>query len=349
MANPGAITLPTPDFTWDPVARRPIAGLRPYRDTTYRLEPEIVSAKFVVHNYGHGGAGITLSWGCAQEVVDLVVAHGFAAGDAVAVLGSGVMGMTAAILLSSLNLKVTIYTKDVPPDTTSNVAGGQWAPSLVNHNDQQKFDRILRRAHATHAAKGPAYGVSPQLNYTLTHAGNFESCPKDVIPAPEQFNHLPFVHLTAPGFAYSTLLVEPPIFLPKLRADLTAANVKTKTQTINNLSEVTSFSEKIIVNCTGLGSRKICHDKKVRSFRGQLVRLPAQSNLRYLFSGHGGYLFPRQDCVIVGGSEEPDVYDPAPDMRMCKAILANMKALFENGQAHMMAPEALPPWAMRSK
>jgi D-amino-acid oxidase len=349
MPIPDASILPTPDFNWDPVARPPVAGLRPYRDETFRLEPEIVSTKFIVHNYGHGGAGITLSWGCAQEVVDFVIAHGFAIDDAVAVLGSGVIGMTTAILLSGLKLKVTIYTKDIPPHTTSNIAGGQWAPSLVNHNDQQKFDRILRRAFSLHAAKGAAYGVSPRLNYTLTHAGNFESCPKDVIAAPKQFNHLPFEHLKVPGYDYSTLLVEPPILLPKLRADLVAANVEIKILTVNDLSEVTKFSEKIIVNCTGLGSRKLCHDQKVRSYRGQLVLLPTQPKLQYLFSGHGGYLFPRQDCVIVGGSEEPDVYDPTPDMQMCNAILENMRNLFTGGSAEIIASAALPPWAIRSK
>ena len=46
-------------------------GLRPSR-YKLRLEMEIVDKKKVIHNYGHGGAGVTLSWGCADEVVKLV-------------------------------------------------------------------------------------------------------------------------------------------------------------------------------------------------------------------------------------------------------------------------------------
>jgi D-amino-acid oxidase len=46
-------------------------GLRPVRDEI-RLEPENLSGKLVIHNYGHGGAGFTLSWGCAQNVVEII-------------------------------------------------------------------------------------------------------------------------------------------------------------------------------------------------------------------------------------------------------------------------------------
>ena len=46
-------------------------GLRPSR-SEIRLELEEIEGRLVVHNYGHGGAGVTLSWGCAEDVVSLI-------------------------------------------------------------------------------------------------------------------------------------------------------------------------------------------------------------------------------------------------------------------------------------
>lgn len=47
-------------------------GIRPARKPL-RLEAEICSSEQkIIHNYGHAGAGITLSWGCAEKVVSLI-------------------------------------------------------------------------------------------------------------------------------------------------------------------------------------------------------------------------------------------------------------------------------------
>jgi|SRR5262245_15590665 len=46
-------------------------GLRPFRKSGVRLERDrLRDGRAVVHNYGHGGAGFTLSWGCAREVLE---------------------------------------------------------------------------------------------------------------------------------------------------------------------------------------------------------------------------------------------------------------------------------------
>ena len=47
-------------------------GLRPFRKSGVRLQrDQLRDGRTVIHNYGHGGSGFTLSWGCAREVVDL--------------------------------------------------------------------------------------------------------------------------------------------------------------------------------------------------------------------------------------------------------------------------------------
>src|ERR1043165_4148102 len=45
-------------------------GLRPARERV-RLEAEVIGRGRVIHNYGHGGDGFTLSWGCAEDVAQL--------------------------------------------------------------------------------------------------------------------------------------------------------------------------------------------------------------------------------------------------------------------------------------
>jgi D-amino-acid oxidase len=132
--------LPTPNFTFDPdTPGACIAGVRPYRCGSYRLDAETASGKLIVHNYGHGGAGITLSWGCAAKVKDIVRTHIAASHHTEAtVLGAGVMGLTAATLLLDLGLRVTIYADRKPVETTSFKAGGQWAVSIIEYAGKEQ-------------------------------------------------------------------------------------------------------------------------------------------------------------------------------------------------------------------
>ena len=50
---------------------RTVVGLRPYRPGGFLVDTERLENKLLVHNYGHGGAGITLSWGSAHLALEL--------------------------------------------------------------------------------------------------------------------------------------------------------------------------------------------------------------------------------------------------------------------------------------
>ena len=93
---------------------RTITGLRPFRPSGFVVRGEKRDEKTIVHNYGHGGAGISLSWGTAQ----LAVEEG-AKSDArdCAVLGCGVVGLSTARLLQLRGYNPVIYAKEMPPLT----------------------------------------------------------------------------------------------------------------------------------------------------------------------------------------------------------------------------------------
>jgi glycine/D-amino acid oxidase-like deaminating enzyme len=113
-----------PSVSMDKVIRV-IVGHRPFRAAGFRVERERFDDKTVVHNYGHGGGGLSLSWGSSALAVRETV--GMAPGE-VAVVGSGIMGLTSARLLQDAGWNVTIYTRNVARHTTSNVAAGEWSP-----------------------------------------------------------------------------------------------------------------------------------------------------------------------------------------------------------------------------
>ena len=55
-----------------PRVLRERVGLRPFRKSGVRLEAgKLSDGRTVIHNYGHGGSGFTLSWGCAENVFEI--------------------------------------------------------------------------------------------------------------------------------------------------------------------------------------------------------------------------------------------------------------------------------------
>src|SRR3954447_23851390 len=87
---PGQQCLPRVNVSPDRVIRT-VCGLRPYRPSGFVVRAEKLGDTLLVHNYGHGGAGITLSWGTSKLAVDMG-AQGFS-GPA-AVIGCGVVGLS---------------------------------------------------------------------------------------------------------------------------------------------------------------------------------------------------------------------------------------------------------------
>jgi hypothetical protein len=316
-----------------------VAGIRPKRVGGYRLELIEEHGIAVCHNYGHGGAGITMSWGCAEEVYDqLKSKYPPDQTTAIAVLGAGVIGLTTAAVLLEKGYCVRIYAKAKSPDTTSDVAGGQWSPSVVDikPGNKDEFDRILIRSYRKFTSLlNKGYGVVERPNYVYRPEGKlgktFKRIPESLVTK-TKLSKLPFDSSFVDkhgGWQVDTLLVEPPIFLKRLMADLeTEYGVTPIIRTFKNLSDIKQLSETVIVNCTGYGAKGLFGDCKLFGIKGQLILLPPQPQLEYLFSAGNEYIFPRSDALVVGGSFEVKYADTAPTELKCDTIWRNNRMLF---------------------
>ena len=122
---------------------------RPFRAQGPRLDVEQVGQKIIVHNYGHGGSGWSLSWGSSGIAVQKAMATG---AREIAVIGCGALGLTSGLLLQRAGARVTIYAKDLPPNVRSSLASGLWTPD----------SRICLEEHATPAFKQMWAGMARQ-------------------------------------------------------------------------------------------------------------------------------------------------------------------------------------------
>ncbi len=95
---------------------RTVVGLRPFRPSGFVVTSEAFDKKTVVHNYGHGGGGITMSWGTGHLAVEEALQTGQ---SEFAVLGCGAVGLATARLLQKKGFQPTIYAKDLPTWTIS--------------------------------------------------------------------------------------------------------------------------------------------------------------------------------------------------------------------------------------
>lgn len=313
---------------------RTIAGLRPYRSAGFVVRRDALGDKALVHNYGHGGAGITLSWGSSRLAADLgLPGHS----GPVAVLGAGVMGLTTARLVQEAGLPVTIYAKALPPDTTSNVAGGQISP-FGHYREDEVSEAWRAQFKAALAYSWRRFQIMVGDDYGIRWLPTYEELGQPLGQGDWLDPYYPNARELAPSdhpfpidkmVRFDTMYVETGRFLGRLTTDVLTAGGKIAVRDFHSPADITALPERLVFNCTGLGSRALFGDTGLQPVRGQLAILLPQPEVRYAAAGEWGYMFPRPDGIILGGTFERGVWDTTPDPARIARIVASHKAVFD--------------------
>lgn len=319
---------------------RTVVGLRPFRPSGFVVSAQKLDDKLVVHNYGHGGGGVTLSWGTGELACRKVDASGE---KSIAVLGCGAVGLATARLLQERGCSVIIYAKDLPPDTTSNIAGAQWFPVYVFQRGHISPDFMPRFVEAAHLANrryqimvGARYGIRWLPNYVLDQQpvpdGGLHSLDSPIRDLMPEMRYLepsenPFSFPSV--LQFDTMLIEPNRYLPAMMDDFHMAGGQIAVREFHSLAELQSLPERVIVNCTGLGAKALFGDEELTPVKGQLTFLLPQPEIDYCtLPPESLYMFPRSDGILLGGTHDVGVWSLTPDLEAKQRILAEHARIF---------------------
>lgn len=360
LASAGrAASLFDPISTLEPIRATPdrlfriTVCLRPFRAAGPRIEAEEVGRKRVVHNYGHGGSGWSLSWGAAQEAVAIALADGV---RDVAVIGAGALGLTAALTAQRAGAAVTIYAKEQYPYVRSARATGSWTPDsrvamakAAGPAFPDRWEKMARAAFAMHQSMLglPGNPVEWTDRYSLSdtpftqrpHAAPTADQPDEFLRledrlrdiTPRSVDLAPGTHPFRPAYVRrnSGLSFNVADLSHQLMSDFLIGGGHVVPMEFHAPGDIARLKQKVVINCTGYGARALWKDESIIPVRGQIAWLIPQAGATY-----GAYygslsMLARRDGIVVQetGADEWFGYNDAneePDRAAAEASVLQL-------------------------
>ncbi|TYT26143.1 FAD-binding oxidoreductase [Luteimonas viscosa] len=330
---------------------------RPFRAQGPRIEAERIGDHTIVHNYGHGGGGWSLSWGSAAEALRLVQATGE---RELAVVGCGAIGLTTALLAQRSGLQVRIYARERLPLVPSSFATGVWSPAsriaAASHATpafEARWERMARTSFRTyqtllglpgepvgwhdfyHLSDGPGArrqrsgDAPPEPAYADLESRLID----DLGPRSRALGDGAHPFNAARVRRKPRLVFNLATYSRLLLGDFLQLGGTIETRTFHSPADLATLREKTVVNATGQGARALFGDPSLVPVRGQTARLIPQPEVGYglAHGGHNLFVVPRGDGILVQ-TQEPGDYDnddTTPDPALSVAAVQRLAGLFQ--------------------
>ncbi|MGH3147433.1 MAG: FAD-dependent oxidoreductase [Rubrobacter sp.] len=245
------------------------------------------------------------------------------------VVGSGVIGLSVAVLLREAGLDVRVLTAGLPSETTSSVAAAVWYPYKAYPEDlvlgwgSRTFEVFEELSGVAHSGVRMREGVEiwremvPDPWWAGAVPG-VRRCTEDELPPGYRDGH-----------KFAAPVIEMPVYLAYLMDRFACAGGTVERRTLSSLDEVEDAL--VVVNCAGLGASELVGDASMRPIRGQVVRVRNPGLERFVLDEDNPdgvtYIIPRSEDCILGGTAEEGEWDTSPDPEVGAGILRRCAAL----------------------
>jgi D-amino-acid oxidase len=227
----------------------------------------------------------------------------------VAIVGAGVSGLTCGVVFAEHGHRTAIFAKEIGQQTTSAAAGALWFPY-----DVKPPDKVIPWALATHQilidlASNPSSGVSIIELLQLSRTGEIE-IPDWAIPlgaravVPSEVERL---KLFKGGFSLRVPLMDTTIYLDYLLNRFLAARGSIIEEVRFQKLEEVDAEFNLVINCAGVGARRLVHDADLEPHRGQVAIVPRIKDLLYSAVCDDAplmYAIPRRNDCVFGGTND---------------------------------------------
>jgi glycine/D-amino acid oxidase-like deaminating enzyme len=332
--------------------------VRPFRAEGPRLDVERVGEKTVVHNYGHGGSGWSLSWGSSTIAVRKALEA--ASGDKdVAVIGCGALGLTSATLLQRAGARVTIYAKERPPEVRSSRATGSWTPdsrialtASVAPGFAALWEDMARSSFAMYQSYLGMAGnpVEWTDRYSLSDDPPDAARPRNEAPGigfaqfgnrirdltPRSIELPPGSHPFPTKYARrnSSMTFNVADYSRQLMNDFLVAGGKIEATEFHSPADLSALPQKVAINATGYGARALWKDESITPVRGQIAWLIPQPDVNYGLNFGNMNILARRDGIVVQSMEQGEasgwkVDNEIPDRGEAERGVQALAALYD--------------------
>jgi D-amino-acid oxidase len=242
------------------------------------------------------------------------------------VIGAGVSGLTTATCLAEAGWTMRVIAQRPPGQSTSAMAGASWGPYMVEDQRILRWSRVTRLALEEISAE-PGTGV--RLVNGIEAVDAPMEPPEWAVEVPdfrpclrEELDALPAKYVS--GWRYTIPLVDMPNYLDYLEKRLAGAGVQVELETVRSLADVAGRAD-VLVNCSGLGARKLVPDAAVYPIRGHLVVVENPGVDQFFqddtHDGELTYILPHGRRVVLGGCAIENLDGAPPVHEIARGII----------------------------